>query len=498
MLTRRSLVTAAASAAALRGQAGRRPNFVFLLADDHAGYVLGADGNRRAETPHLDRLAGESVRFARHHCNSPICTPSRQSLLTGLLPHAAGVTLLASRLAEDSPTLARQFQQAGYRTAVFGKMHFNRPGRPGLFGFETCMTEDVVNREWGRRPPARAVHADVRTKPAWRPFQDPARIWLNAEKLPYPRYDEDMKGTFLARQAERYLEDRRRDGEPFALWVSFMEPHSPYDFPVEDRGHFDPASFPPPALGPEDAAQVPEVFADLTPAEKSGIIASYYTSVRFLDRNVGAVLKKLADLGLDGNTFLIYSADHGYCLGQHGRFEKHIGYDPALRVPLLMRWPGRVRPAVVRDFTEHVDVSATVTDVLGLEPLPGRHGQSLRPYLEGRRPASPRDHVFSEYLETEQAYLRTDRHKFIYATGRRLDWYRSARPPAGRWKRLYDLQADPGELHDISARKPALVGRFQAMLLDRFRGTHPDAGKEPPDLGAEEALDFYLRPRDAA
>src|SRR5215471_11962641 len=157
MVTRRSVLAGLARAAASRAES--RPNFVFILADDHAGYILGCDGNLQAETLNLDRLASESVRFGRHYCNSPICTPSRQSLFTGQLPHASGVTLLRTPLAEDKPVVARQLRNAGYRTAVFGKMHFNRPGRPGLFGFETCMTEDVVAREWGRQQPSRSVPA---------------------------------------------------------------------------------------------------------------------------------------------------------------------------------------------------------------------------------------------------------------------------------------------------------------------------------------------------
>ena len=105
-----------------------------LIADDHAGYVLGADGYRQAETPNLDRLASEGTRFASHYCNSPVCTPSRQSLLTGLLPHAAGVTQLSTRLSESKATLAKQFLKAGYTTAVFGKMHFNQSGQNWLAG----------------------------------------------------------------------------------------------------------------------------------------------------------------------------------------------------------------------------------------------------------------------------------------------------------------------------------------------------------------------------
>src|SRR5207244_6799049 len=118
MLTRRSVLAGLARAARSRGEAPRT-NVIFILADDHAGYVLGCDGNRQAETPHLDRLASEGVRFARHYCNSPMCTPSRQSLFIGQLPHMSGVTLLKTALAEDKPTIARQLQSAGYHTAVF-------------------------------------------------------------------------------------------------------------------------------------------------------------------------------------------------------------------------------------------------------------------------------------------------------------------------------------------------------------------------------------------
>ena len=126
-MTRRSLLPL--FGAPLLG-APRRPNLLFLLADDHAGYVLGCDGNRLARTPHLDRLASEGTRFAAHYCNSPVCTPSRQSFFTGQLPHAAGVTLLATPLAADKPTLARQFQSAGYRTPSSARCTSTGPPPP--------------------------------------------------------------------------------------------------------------------------------------------------------------------------------------------------------------------------------------------------------------------------------------------------------------------------------------------------------------------------------
>ena len=481
--------------ALLRSAETRKPNFIFILADDHAGYVLGADGNRLARTPHLDRFAAQGMRFASHYCNSPVCTPSRQSFFTGQLPHMAGVTRLPTPLSDDKPTLAKQFREAGYTTAVFGKMHFIRPGTPGMHGFDVVHTEDVLTREWQKEVTPRALPEGIPIKPPWKPLKDPARIWLNADKLPYPRHAADMRASFQVNQVERFLAEHK--DRPFALWVSFLEPHSPYDFPFEYRNKFAPSSFQPPRVGPEDAAQIPLIFRDLSESDKQGIIAAYYTSVEYLDSNIGRVLSKVHELGLDDNTCVVYSADHGYDLGQHGRFEKHCGYDPALRIPLLMRYPGRIRAGVVRDLTEHVDVTATIVDVMGLPALPIMHGRSLRPYLD-RKPTQPRDHIFSEYLENEEAYIRTDAWKFIYCSGKRTrkDGYVTDNPTPGRYKILYDLKNDPGEFRNVAREDTKTVAELQHLMLDRFRNTHPGASDEPKNGSADEALDWYLRPRD--
>ena len=493
-LSRRTFLAGSATTASAQR---RKPNFLYILADDHAGYVLGADGNRRAQTPNLDRLASEGTRFAANYCNSPVCTPSRQSFLTGQLPSSAGVTVLQTPLDESKPTVAKQLRGAGYHTAVFGKMHFNRDSHPGMHGFDELMTEEGITRAWSKVAPSRPVPADVKVKPRWQPFKDPARIWLNAEKLPFGRYYEDMRGTYIAHQGVKFLREHKDD--PFALWVSFQEPHSPYDFPIDDSGRFDTAAFEVPRVGPEDAWQIPIIFRDLSDAEKRGIIAAYYTSVAFLDRNVGVVLDELRRLNLENDTYVVYMADHGYCLGQHGRFEKHCGYDPALRVPLIMRWPGRVRKGVVTDFTESVDVPATILDMLGADPLPVQHGRTLRPYLEARRPAQIRDHIFSQYLENEEAFIRTADRKLIVCSGqrKRTDGYLIDNPTPGRYVRLYNLKDDPGEFNDIARKEPETVARLQKLLLERFLKTHPEAEQLPKGLDTIESIEFFLHPRDA-
>jgi arylsulfatase A-like enzyme len=476
----------------------RKPNLLYILADDHAAYVMGADGNQRASTPNLDRLASQSTRFARNYCNSPVCTPSRQCLLTGQLPHAAGVTLLDTPLADEKPTLAKQLAEGGYKPAVFGKMHFNVPGKPGLHGFDIACTEDVTHREWSEAVGAWPEYAAIPTKPKqWRPFRDRARIWLDADKLPFDRDYEQMEGTWIARQAAKYIHEHRDD--PFALWVSFKSPHSPFDFPIEDRNKFDPKSFPVPEVGPNDFSQIPVIFRDLTSEDKQGIIASYYTAASFLDRNVGEVLQALAEAKLDNDTLVVYMADHGYSLGQHGRFEKHVCYEPALRVPLIFRWPGHVGAGtVVREFTESVDVPPTILEMLNAEPFQVTHGHSLSSYLKTGADPHPRQAIFSEYLENEEACVKTNRWKLIHCTGKRvrMDGYLTLDPIPGRYVRLFDQQADPDEFLNVADKHPEVVEQLSAEMLRVFRTTHPDAGAEPPGLSSDDAIDWYLRPRD--
>ena len=133
------------------------------------------------------------------------------------------------------------------------------------------------------------------------------------------------------------------------------------------------------------------------------------------------------------------------------------------------------------------------------ERLPIQHGESLRPYLEGKKPAKVRDHIFSQYLENEEACIRTERWKFIECTGKRArtDGYETDKPTPGHYIRLYDLKADPGEFTDVAAKHPDVVEKLRGLMLARYRATHPEAAQEPKGAKPEESVAFYLRPRDA-
>jgi choline-sulfatase len=471
-----------------------RPNVLWICADDHAPYVCGAYGDKIVRTPNLDRLAADGIRFDRAYCNSPVCTASRQSFLTGRYPRTIGVTQLQTPLPDGEPTLARLLRAAGYHTAAIGKMHFNSNL---IHGFDLRIDMPQYNRhlkEHGQQP----VPADVRVQPPWRPFRDPARVWLNSECLPFGALDADMAGTFFARQATRYLQDSRQ--QPFFLMVSFYEPHSPFRFPIEYRGKYRPEQFRAPKVGPEDDAQIPAIFRDLTDSEKQGINAAYYTSTEFMDRNVGLVLDALRISGHLDDTLVIYTGDHGYMLGQHGRFEKHCCFEPAVRSPLLLRWPQKVKagqstPALV----EFIDIVPTVLDFCRVSAPAAIQGKSLVPLVRGDVQRH-RDHVVVEYSENEEAMIRTERWKLIYCTGKRArqDGYQTGRPLPGRTVRLYDLDSDPDEMTNLAGRpeQAQRVKEFTNQLAEHMKRTARQPELIPKDGDVHAVLEFCLQPHD--
>ncbi len=479
-----------ASFRAVAAWAAERPNVLMIVSDDHAAYVCGAYGNPQARTPNLDRLARAGVTFTHAFVNCPMCTPSRQSFLTGRLPHAIGVTQLTTALPEEPVTLAEALKEQGYATAAIGKMHFNS-GRKHGFDLRLDLGD---HQNFLKQHPPRPAPPGLEVLPVWKPFQDPARIWLNGMYVPYGAFDADYPGTWFARQGQKFL--REHTQTPFFLMVSFYEPHSPFRFPIEYRGRFDPVSFEVPQPGPEDDGQIPEIFRGLTDEEKRNIIAAYYTSTEYMDHNVGRILDTLEETGLGENTLVIYIGDNGYSLGHHGRFEKHTMFEEAVRAPLIVRLPGQERFDQKEDaLVEFIDLFPTVMDFCGGTPPREVEGRSLMPLLKGETDPG-RESVFSEYYDNEEAMIRTRRYKFIYSTGKRerQDGYKTGFPPSGRTRKLYDLQNDPHEMQNLASHEKCqdLVIQFETEMRRRLEASHPLASQIPPGLPVEDALDYYL------
>lgn len=485
-------------------QARRRPNLLILVGDDHAAGRLGIDGDPRKATPRIDGLARAGVRFDRAFCNAPICSPSRQSFITGRMPHAVGVTRLTTSMPDDALTLGHWLGDLGYDTAAYGKMHFNpKEGGDNRHGF----ADRVDNADWSSwlaaHPPKGGDH-----RAKWRPFRTPPQFWLNAETRSFGLPDEAMESSFYVRRAEALFKAHQaKTGNPppspFALLIGFDAPHSPFKFPDDwpDRHRYRDGQFPDQPLSDLDRAQRPKVFAGLTPEQRRGIAASYYTSLAYLDRQVGRVLDALDASGLADDTLVVYLGDNGYLLGEHGRFEKHCLYEGAVRVPLILRRPGHLpRSRRVLDLVELVDLVPTLLDLLGLPLPPDLQGQSLKDLAEGRPGAAGRDVVVSEYLENEEAMARSDRYKLIVAAGgrKRADGYAPVVPTFGPSERLFDLQADPGETLNLVDRPElaSVAADLRQKLLDRLRTTRGPRTPVPARLTDAEALRWCLIPQD--
>jgi choline-sulfatase len=401
------------------------------------------------------------------------------------------VTLLNTRLSDDVLTLGEWFRDRDYQTGAIGKMHFNGPS---AHGFDFRVDTEDWEEHLRVHPPPRGDH-----RRPWRPFQDPAAVWLNAAGHSAGLPEESMRSNYFVDRALDYMKQHSR--RPFALVVSFYEPHSPFAFPQHWNGRFQPDRFPVPFISEQDRREQPAVFASLSSDDIRGIQASYYTSLSFVDSQIGRLIRGLDDLGLASRTLVVYIGDNGYLLGQHGRFEKHCFYEPAVRIPLIVRWPGRVpHDGRVFDLVEMVDVLPTILHLMQLPAPPGLQGIDLGPLIVGQAGAHGHEVVFSEYLENEEAMVRSERFKLIVGTGRRArqDGYQTDRPRSGPSQRLFDLVDDPGETRDRSAdpRLEAVKNDLLHRMYLRMVTTREGLERIPPGLAPLETIHWCLVPRD--
>ena len=373
-------------------------------------------------------------------------------------------------------------------------MHFNGPSR---HGFAIRVDTADWEGELKAHPPKGGDH-----RRPWRPFVDPARQWLNAAHEPAGLPVESMQSSYFVDRAIDFLKEKH--SKPFAMIVSFYDPHSPFNYPNDWQPRFQPAEFSVPHVSDQDRREQPAVFAPLSADDVRGIQAAYFTSLSFVDAQVGRLVKALDATGLSGRTLIVYVGDNGYMLGQHGRFEKHCFYEPAVRVPLIMRWPGHLAGGWrVSGMVEMVDILPTVLHLIQVPAPPRLQGIDLAPMLDRKvalRPA--RDVVFSEYLENEEAMVRSARYKLIVGTGRRLrqDGYLPAQPLPlpGPYERLFDEAADPAETNDLSGdpRLAAVKDQLLDRMYERLTKTRDGLEPVPRGLSKLEAIHWCLVPRD--
>lgn len=477
-------------------QAVDTPNVLWLISDDHAAYVAGCYGNSKVHTPNLDRLAAGGMRFDRAYCNSPVCSASRAAFITGMYPRTVGVTELRTPLPASAVTLGELLSDAGYDTAWYGKTHFNSQLK---HGFDILVGMGQW-RAWLKTQNQRVDDTSPGVLPRWKPFRDPARLWVNGVYLPYGLNDEFMWDTWYSREGAAFFTEQRE--RPWCCVVSLTTPHSPFRFPLEYRDRHDPCQFDVPQIGPEDDSQIPAVFRPLTDEEKQRIQTSYYTSTEFMDKNMGIVLDALEKSGQADNTIVAYIGDHGYMLGQHGRIEKHCSYEPAVRSPLFIRYPKRVDPGQsTKALVEFIDIVPTILQLCGLDTPRTVQGRSLVPLLEGKT-NTHRKQVFVEYAWADEVMVRDGRWKLVYIRGqrRRSDGYDPGEdyPLPGPTLKLFDTMNDPGEFANLATRpeQKERVAHYVSLLVEHLKKTSRQPDRIPTTDDPMAILDYCTQPHD--
>ena len=446
-----------------------QPNIVFIMTDQQSGDALSCRmGDRYLKTPALDRLAARGTFFTRAYSPNPLCMPARNSIFTGRYPHETGVTdngdMRSGRTLDpaDFPTMGTYFRRAGYETAYFGKWHLLfAEDKPETHGFETFSASNHIDAD-------------------------------NAAKA----------SAFLALKHDK----------PFLLVVSFLNPHNVCELargqelnngpigeppPVAQRPPA-PANLAPPRNEPDSMVRIRAGYhanpafpvGNFSPAMWQALRWGYYRLIEKVDAEIGKVLDALKAAGLEDNTLVVFTADHGECAGAHGFNQKTVLYEESARVPLIVSAPGQRVGRVSDKFANTgTDILPTMFDFAGL-PRPAKlTGPSLRALTLGEAVATWRDVVVVEnnmtqtfpvdgnVPTTEGRMIRTDRYKYcVYAHGQNRE-------------SLVDLEKDPGEMLDL-AREPAHRATLLAMR-ERLRKW----GVENHDPLIAEMLADDVKPR---
>lgn len=402
--SRRSLLSATLGASAVAQQAAARPNFVFLISDDHSWPDLGCYGNNAIRTPHLDRMAAEGMRFNHCYVTSPQCSPNRSSIFTGCAPHTTSTSRLHTPMPEWERTFLEPLKEEGYFAGAFRKVHQGK----------------AFDRRWDYYAPAGT------------PF-------------------------------EAFFDAAPRN-RPFFLHVGFTDPHRPYQPGAVTPPH-DPAK-----------VKVPPYLPDLPVVRQD--LAHYYDEISRMDAECGRIFDLLERRGLAANTLVLFTGDNGLPFPR----AKGSCYDPGLRVPLLARWPGKIKSGAVRDeLIAHVDLPVTWLDAAGIAKPAKMQGRGFLNALLGKT-YKPSEAIFSERNWHDNfdpiRAVRTRRHKLIFNAAPhfpyRPAWDLEGSPtwaaylaagksgnltaeqlqllaPTRPILELYDLERDPDEFHNLAS-----------------------------------------------
>jgi arylsulfatase len=468
-----------------------RPNILLICTDQQRFDMAGAYGNPAVSTPHLDRLAEQGVVFENCYVQNPVCAPSRASLMTGQYVSAHGLYANGVDMAPDRELFSRRLADAGYDCGLVGKFHL---GSAFAGRTEPRLDDGFRVFRWAHDPyPGSSENAYHR----WLRSRHPSLYaWALEER---GRFDtmptEAHYSRWVGDETIDFLRSDRETAKPFFFVANFFDPHHGFGAPEEYLRRYDDVALPPVATRPGELDGKPPIQAEASRESYGGhargftsydegeleeVRTAYYAMVSLVDDEVGRILDALDDEGLADDTIVVFTSDHGEMLGDHQLMLKGpFMYDCAVRVPLVVRWPGVATPGDRRgELVQWIDLAPTFLRAAGLEVPARMQGASLEGLIRGGDPGW-RDWAVCQYRDSGHPYdppvhvtmLRRDRWKLVAHHGEPA----SDRPRTGE---LYDLDADPGELTNLwddDAHRQVRAD-LQEMLVDVLVATEDRSG----------------------
>lgn len=431
-MDRRTFFGVAMGAALAPAQSAKRPNILYVFADQLRAHSMGCYGNKEVKTPNLDRLAAEGILFEHTFANTPVCCPARANMITGVYTHRNGMVANDLRLRETEVTSAKLLSEQGYRTGFIGKWHLD--GGQRMPGFVPPGPRRQGFAFWGANE---CSHAHFNTQ-YFRDSPDP---------IPMKKFEAEGWTDI----AVDFLKETKASGKPFFLTIAMGPPHDPYGAPPEYMKMYDEAKL---TMRPNWKAGAANV-----PGPKQ--IAAYYAATTAVDDQIGRLMRTLKELDLEQDTIVLFSSDHGDMLGSHGLRLKRKPWEESIRIPGILRYPRKVKAGqrVTAPFT-HVDFAPTLLALCGVKPPSHMQGTNFAPLVLGQKmnvPDSAFFQIFGPYQGdgTDEGWrgVRTDR--YMYARTKDKPWV------------LYDLRNDPYEMKNLAGDPSATA--VQADMEKRLQ-----------------------------
>lgn len=455
--------TAAGAAAAaimprdlLAGEKSARPNIVYIMSDDHAAHAISAYGSKINKTPNIDRLAKEGMKLNNCFCTNSLCGPSRAALMTGKYSHKNGFYDNMSQFDGSQPTVAKMLRKAGYQTAMVGKWHLRT--EPTGFDYWNVLPgqgayHNPVMIEMGTKSKRTGYVTDIITDVSmdWVKKRDKTKPFflLYHHKAPHRNWQPDAKHATMYQDKDIPL--------PETFWDDYSNRCRAAADAEMRMSHL--------VKGYDLKKPIPKGLSkkEETVWRYQQYIKEYLRCIASVDDNVGRFLKFLDDEGLAENTIVIYTSDQGFYLGDHNWFDKRFMYEPSLRMPFVVRYPGHIKPgAVSDDICANIDFAPTFLDYAGLPANKDMDGVSMRGVLEGKTPDDWRTSMYYHYYEYPAVHMvkchfgvRNKRYKLIH-------YYYDI----DAWE-LFDLEKDPNELKSVYG-DPAYA-KVQAEMLAELK-----------------------------